>query len=146
MVNAVLGGVVVVISLTRLSRSASHSHSALSGRDRIWRRSPLFHHVELGGGKFLDRARPGTGLRLFQFPQHRPLSRRDFSAPLPIDLWLDYSGRNCRQYSSASLDQVARAAAAIDAANDCGVTDHFLVVTRFLAICPSALFQRKFLD
>ena len=85
-VNAALGGVVVVVSLTRLGVVPQPvAYSALSGRDRLRRRHPLFHHAEPGRGQLLDRARPGTGLRLFQFPQYRALSRRDFSAPLPFD-------------------------------------------------------------
>src|SRR2546423_1116906 len=66
-------------------------------------------------------------------------------SPGPADLQLDYPGSDCRQYSSPGLDQVARAAATVDAANDRSVTDHLLVVTRFLAIRPATLFQRKFL-
>ena len=85
-VNAALGGAVVIVSLTRLG-VAPHSvaYSPLFGRDRFRDRHSLFHHVESGRGKLLDRARPGTRLRLFQLPQYRALSRCHLSAPLPFD-------------------------------------------------------------
>ena len=82
-INALLGGVVVVVSLiTRLgpdpapfcsiwSRSDSESQSIIPSCC-TWR------------DQLLDRAGPGTGLRIFQFPQHRALSGRDLSARLPL--------------------------------------------------------------
>ena len=56
------------------SRAAAIAYFPLFGRDRFRHRHSLFHHVEFGGGQFLDRARSGTRLRLFQLSQYRALS------------------------------------------------------------------------
>ena len=80
-INAALGAIVVGISLSRLrDRSECGRRFALLVRIDVWSGDPLLDHAQSRRGKLLDRARARTRLRLLQFPQHRTLSRRDFSA------------------------------------------------------------------
>ena len=63
--NALLGGVVVIVALSQPSRHAEcRRDPALPDRARLRRRGALFHHAHPGRRQLLDRSRPGTGLRL----------------------------------------------------------------------------------
>ncbi len=65
---------------------------------------------------------------------------------IPLDLRLDHSGGDCRQYSGAGFDQIAGPTLPVDAANGRGIVSHFLVVPFVLAFRFETLFQRKFLS
>jgi len=62
-VNAGLGGLHIIVALG--SGPESYIDLALHHRARLWHSGALFHNAGLGRGEFLDRARSGTGLRLF---------------------------------------------------------------------------------
>src|SRR6266496_4728083 len=64
---------------------------------------------------------------------------------IPPDLRLDHSGGHYRKHPSPLVDQIARAALAVDAASCCCVDYCFPPVARLLEICPEPLFKRELL-
>ena len=144
-VNAALGGVVVCVALSRLNIVPNLTSVCLY-LIALGFGIAVHYSIMLGlaGGQFLDRPRPGTGLRLFQFPEHRPLSGRYFPMAVPLDFRLDYSSRHYCKHSGTPVNQVARTTLAVDATS-CRCFDYcFPPVARLLEICPSALLERQF--
>ena len=145
-VNAALGGVVVVVALAKLSVVPTPM-------------SILLYVIAIGFGiavhysimlslaavSFWIVRAQGPGLRLLQFPQHRALSGRDLSAALQNHLRVDYSGRDRRQYSRAATDQIVRPALAAHVSARRRLDRCLLPLPRFLVVCPSPILQRQLL-
>ena len=73
-VNALLGALVVVVSLCRAQRRAEPTFRfALCGGASFRNRRALLHHARPGRGELLDHSCAGTGVWLFQFSQYRAL-------------------------------------------------------------------------
>ena len=142
-VNALLGAVVVSVSLSKLA----------------WCRplSVLLYVVALGFGVavhysimlalaavsfWIIRAQ-GLVYGLFQLSQYRALSGRHFPVAFPADFWLGDSGGDHREYPRAPADQIPRPTVSVDAASNHRVDDCVLAFACVLEICAATLFQRE---
>ena len=144
-INGLLGGVVVLVSLSRLrDRAQRHIGGDVSRRARLRRGSALLDHAQSRRGEFLDRARTGIGLRLLQFSQHRPISGCHFPAFVSFCFRLDHPRRYRSQYPGAASDQAAWAARMADVSPRHGGRNCLLAIADFLAFRPAALLKRKF--
>ena len=146
-VNAILGGVVVCVSLSQLGTVPTPTGDlAVRGRARIWRRRALFHYARPGRGKLLDRASAGPGIWLLQLPEHCALSGRDLPADFPHDFRLGHSGRDYREHSRQAAHQIAWTTNATNAASCHCLVHCFLAGARLLEICSAALLERQFVN
>src|SRR5215831_17222407 len=113
-------------------------------RGALFRNSrSLFHHAWSGRIQLLDRARAGTGVRLFQLSQYRALSGCHFPVAFPADFWLGDSGGDHREYPRAPAHQIARSTVSFDATSNHRFDDCVLAFPCVLEFCAATLFQRQ---
>ena len=116
--NALLGGGRGYHFAEPTSRDAAAVHDfALSGRARLWRRDPLFDHVNLAAVSFWIVRAQGLVYGYFNFLNIARYPDVIFPR-FPLDFRLDHPGSDRGQYSSAAPDQVARATGLADVATD----------------------------
>src|SRR4030095_8625032 len=121
-------------------------HFALCRGALFWHRRALLHHARPGRGELLDRPCAGIGVRLFQFSQHRALSRCYFPAAFPADFWLGDSGGDHCEHPSAPAHQITRSTVSFDAASNHRVCDCVLAFPCVLEFCAATLFQCQFVS
>jgi hypothetical protein len=107
--NAILGGVVVIVSLTQLNITPSVTSVLLYCVALAF--GVAIHYsimLALAAVSFWIIRAQGLVYGYFQFPADRALSGRHFSPDVPLCVWLDHPGNHCREYTGAPVDQAAR--------------------------------------